>query len=362
VKGTRTLVTGLVLVLLVATGGYIGTRSADADTPIVAIGPVQAPPPGESLPVLGASSTTPARALPRTPRIRSGETSSALEIRVDGDREIFLPLESVFVLPADSVRIEVVGRGPGEVAIDAGGGTLDEVDAGRWTWKPSFESGYADLTMRDVRDDRTFLLRAWRLVPRSEIRDGRIGSYRVGRYPGTPLRGNPIYLPPPGLVEVTDANRDVRVSPRFRIGQFISKQSTSLPSYLILRTQLLLKLEVVLDALIDRGYQASAFHVMSGYRTPYYNVSVLGNVQYSRHQWGGAADVFVDEAPRNGYMDDLNGDGKIGLRDIRIITSVVDSLERELESLPIGGAGVYRANTVRGPFVHLDVRGQPARW
>lgn len=34
---------------------------------------------------------------------------------------------------------------------------------------------------------------------------------------------------------------------------------------------------------------------MSGYRTPYHNVPVLGNSAYSRHRWGGAANVFVDE-------------------------------------------------------------------
>jgi uncharacterized protein YcbK (DUF882 family) len=32
---------------------------------------------------------------------------------------------------------------------------------------------------------------------------------------------------------------------------------------------------------------------MSGYRTPYYN-GVLHDVRYSMHQFGGAADIFVD--------------------------------------------------------------------
>jgi len=28
----------------------------------------------------------------------------------------------------------------------------------------------------------------------------------------------------------------------------------------------------------------------------------------------------------------------------------------------VGGYGIYRANSVHGPFVHIDVRGTPARW
>ncbi|HKK94340.1 MAG TPA: hypothetical protein VJ925_12975 [Longimicrobiales bacterium] len=330
-------------------------------------------PPGESLTATSTSVSTPAAARPRTPDpepvgdVRNDGAGAEMVIHVEGhrdveeDRRIFLPLESVFVLPDDSVTVTVEGVASDAVDLDADG-TVDDRRTGRWIWHPSFSAGYADLSLTHGPNDREYIIRAWRLEPRATIRDGRIAGYRVGRYPTSPLGGNPIYLPPPGLVRVTDQNRDVRVSPRFRIGQFTSKQSSSFPTYLILRSQLLLKLEVLLDEMIERGYPASSFHVMSGYRTPYYNVGVLGNARYSRHQWGGAADVFVDEAPKNGYMDDLNGDGDIGLEDIRLITEVVDSLERELETYPIGGAGVYRANTVRGPFVHLDVRGTRARW
>jgi len=345
--------------LLVAS--YIGMELAEPGVPVTALGALYATPPGESLSASGASVSTPVNLQPRAPTVPGGPVGD-VEIVIDGDRELYLPLESVFMLPDDSVFVRVAGAGPGQFDMSQDDGRLEGLGGGNWVWHPSFTDGRADLTLRNRTNGSTFVLRAWRLTPRSEFEDGWIGSFRVGRYPSSPLGGNPIYLPPPGLVKVTEANRDVRVSPRFRIGQFVSKQSPNLPSYLILRTQLLLKLEVLLDALTERGYSARSFHVMSGYRTPHYNVNVLGNVQYSRHQWGGAADVFVDERPRNGYMDDLNGDGRVGLEDIRRITMIVDSLENELESFPIGGAGVYRANSVRGPFVHIDVRGQRARW
>jgi uncharacterized protein YcbK (DUF882 family) len=164
-------------------------------------------------------------------------------------------------------------------------------------------------------------------------------------------------------VEVTGANADVRVSPHFQLLHFPAKQPGGYPKYLVLRPALLKKMEWVLEAMVDRGYPVQSFYVMSGYRTPYYNVQILGNSRYSRHQWGGAADVFVDERPKNGMMDDLDGDGSVTLEDARMIHGVVDSLELEMGStFPVGGLGLYAANSVRGPFVHLDVRGRPARW
>ena len=53
--------------------------------------------------------------------------------------------------------------------------------------------------------------------------------------------------------------------------------------------------------------------VMSGFRTPRYNHSggnTAGRANLSRHMYGDAADVFVDN-DRNGSMDDINGDGRV---------------------------------------------------
>ena len=60
-----------------------------------------------------------------------------------------------------------------------------------------------------------------------------------------------------------------------------------------LRPRLLLKLEMMLEKVNAAGYRCDTFQVMSGYRTPHYNMAI-GNVKYSRHVWGGAADIFVD--------------------------------------------------------------------
>jgi len=101
---------------------------------------------------------------------------------------------------------------------------------------------------------------------------------------------------------------------------------------------------------------------MSGYRTPYYN-QLIGNVRYSRHLWGDAADIFIDEDPRDDTMDDLNGDCKIDYRDAKILFDIAEELfsDPQLSHFQ-GGLGWYKTSSAHGPFVHVDVRGWRARW
>lgn len=191
---------------------------------------------------------------------------------------------------------------------------------------------------------------------------GILRGYRIGHYPDKPLRGQEIYLPPRGFVEVTAKNFDTKVSPNFRVGQFLSKQQGGYPKFLVLRPELLLKLETILAQLNRQGRSTRGLVIMSGYRTPYYNRSI-GNVQYSRHVWGGAADIYIDQAPQDGRMDDLNRDGRVDREDARWFADFVDRLSTKgLFEKRIGGIGVYGANAAHGPFIHVDVRGNRARW
>jgi uncharacterized protein YcbK (DUF882 family) len=109
------------------------------------------------------------------------------------------------------------------------------------------------------------------------------------------------------------------------------------------------------------GYRATTFHVISGYRTPAYNRS-LGNVQYSLHQWGAAADIFIDENG-DGRMDDLNRDGRSDIRDAEVLYRLIDDAAARPEGQGlIGGVGKYPSTASHGPFVHVDVRNRRARW
>src|SRR5205085_11688976 len=103
--------------------------------------------------------------------------------------------------------------------------------------------------------------------------------------------------------------------------------------------------------------------VMSGFRTPRYNVAggnTGGRASLSRHMYGDAADVFVDN-DGNGRSDDLNGDGTVDVRDAEVVGRAAEAVEKKYPSL-VGGVGVYKACCGHGPFTHIDTRGYRARW
>jgi hypothetical protein len=194
---------------------------------------------------------------------------------------------------------------------------------------------------------------------------GRIGSYRIGTFPGE--RGAPrtgSYRNPDGFLEVTADNQDTPISEHFRLRDFLTHdQARVWPKYLVLREPLVDKLELVLAELRARGVAAAQLRVMSGFRTPQYNaqgVGAGGRVQDSRHQYGDAADVYVTNGARD-WMTDLNGDGRVDVRDARVLASAAEQVEAAHPEL-VGGVGVYQATSAHGPFVHIDVRGQRARW
>jgi uncharacterized protein YcbK (DUF882 family) len=135
------------------------------------------------------------------------------------------------------------------------------------------------------------------------------------------------------------------------------------PKYLVLRAPLVDKLELVISQLEARGTPVRHMSVMSGFRTPQYNARAgerSGRSKISRHMYGDAADVFVDN-DGDGRMDDLNRDGRIDYRDAKVILDAVEQVERMHGDL-VGGVGVYRATRAHGPFAHVDVRGDRARW
>lgn len=201
--------------------------------------------------------------------------------------------------------------------------------------------------------------------PFSDKVRGRIGRYRIGFFPSeTRAARSPAYRNPEGFLEVTAANQETPISEHFRLGDFLTKdQGTVWPKYLVLREPLIDKLELVLDELRATGVPVSRLRVMSGFRTPQYNaqgVGAGGRASDSRHQYGDAADVYVVNGDRD-WMSDLNGDGRVDTHDAKVLAEAAERVERAHPDL-VGGIGIYRANAVHGPFVHIDVRGTRARW
>lgn len=200
-------------------------------------------------------------------------------------------------------------------------------------------------------------------TPFSAKVNGRIGQYVIGFWPGERRRVTSVaYQNPKGFIEVTRENQGTHVSEHFQLRDFLTKgQGGVWPKYLVLREELVDKLELVIADLNSRGIVVRHMSVMSGFRTPQYNgPGGDGRSGLSRHMYGDAADVFVDN-DRNGRMDDLNRDGSVDHRDARVILDAVERVERAHPDLS-GGVGVYRANSAHGPFAHVDVRGWRARW
>lgn len=204
------------------------------------------------------------------------------------------------------------------------------------------------------------------LVPSSEKRQGRIGSYMLGSWPweegGTPR--SQAYAPPRGFIKVTPENRDTYVSEHFQLKDFLTKDQPNVwPKYLLLEPKTLDKLELIIQDLKEQGYDVRHVTIMSGFRTPRYNHSggnTEGRANLSRHMYGDAADFFVDN-DQDGWTDDINGDGKVDLKDAEIMAAAAERVERKYPAL-VGGIGIYKACCGHGPFVHVDVRGIRARW
>jgi len=219
-------------------------------------------------------------------------------------------------------------------------------------------SGYAHVRIggRDV------TLTLVNLVPYSNVQSGFLEGYRMGEYRLLPLKGMASYERPKGFMRLNNTNRDLWVSDHYRMRDFQCKLDGD-SKFLILRTEALLKLEVLQHELeTKKGVHFDKFTIMSGYRTPFYN-SLIGNeTSYSRHLYGDAMDVYID-MDHNGTMDDVNGDGRIDKNDAKFLLSVAETIDNSKEwGWLKGGAGVYNANHAHGPFLHMDARGYVARW
>jgi hypothetical protein len=204
-------------------------------------------------------------------------------------------------------------------------------------------------------------INAFVMVPATAVRHGYLNGYRIGQYPSRPFRGRADYRPPAGFVEVTPENQDLYLTPHLQLGQFVAKQGGGFPRYVVIDERLLVKLELLLDRVHQAGYDVRRFRVLSGYRTPHYNRAIGNVTTYSRHVYGAAADIYIDDHPADGRMDDLNGDGRSDVRDALVLSDLV---KRGFAATPdlLGGVSEYPSTAAHGPFVHVDVRGYDARW
>ena len=270
---------------------------------------------------------------------------------------------AVVVMPGAAVVFNAIGGPVGDYDAATGAGTLVQQGIHQWRWTAPDRPGTYLVTFEGPGKKDGIAVHAFVMVPATEVKGGLLNGYRIGDYQATPLKGNPLYLPPRGFVEVTKENQDTKLSPHFTLKQFLCKEDTTkgFPKYVLFKERLPLKLEAVLERVNAMGFTVDKLHVMSAFRTPFYN-HAIGDVKYSMHQWGSAADVYIDLRKKD-RMADLNRDGQVDIQDSKFL---YDEIERMLATRDLarfqGGMGYYPANSAHPPFVHVDVRGTAARW
>lgn len=284
--------------------------------------------------------------------------AAGFAVRVDSLAIPYDPF-AVFALPGDTLAVEALYVG-GEAEAGADAGVLERTGPRAWRWTAPADPGLSRLRVTSA-EGETITLNAFTLVPFDHRTDA-IDHYAIGDYQDEPLDGDPAYAEPPGFVRVTPELAGVAVSPHFTLGEFLAKQPSAWPKYLLLDPELVLKLERLLSAVNAAGVEAPSLTVMSGYRTPAYNASIGNETVYSRHLYGDAADVFVD-VDGDGRMDDVDGDGEETQADADWLAALAEGVERLPWAAPlVGGIGIYGPAPHRGPFVHVDTRGEPVRW
>lgn len=203
-------------------------------------------------------------------------------------------------------------------------------------------------------------------VPMSQKHGARMGQYLLGTWPFEGGRkARPGYETPSGAIRVDSDDVDIPISEHFTLGEFLTKgQNDVWPKYVVIQARNLDKLELTIQELEKMGHPVEHVGVISGFRTPNYNANggdPSGRGALSRHMYGDAADVYIDN-DRSGCMDDLNGDGRVDKDDARVLAEAANRVEQQHPNL-VGGIGTYAPNPgSHCGFVHIDSRGYRARW
>ncbi len=347
----RTLLASVLLLVALFAAGVWGLRRVMPDADVLPL------PPDAASDLFDAQPPTLAERVADSTDFEDGVSAFAVEV---GEWTIPYRVFGLFVAPGDTLGIRPlsVTQPGGAWHVSAQSGALAQTGDDVWTWTAPTDPGPYPIRVADTSTGEFVTLHAFVGVPFDHSTDA-LDGYRIGAYAD---HDGPVNQKPPLFVRLTPDVADVAVSPHFTVGQFVAKQVSDYPKYLVMSTRLLLKLEGLLQAANEAGISARTFTVMSGYRTPHYNRSIGNTTTLSRHLFGDGADIFIDD-DGDGQMDDLDGDGQITEADARVLASLVEAQSDADWYQPfIGGLGIYGPAPHRGPFIHVDTRGTAVRW
>ena len=202
-------------------------------------------------------------------------------------------------------------------------------------------------------DDRDIQL----IIKDAKSHKGKVNHYEIGKYPKA-MRGLKSYEAPKHFLTIKDKKANIKLSTHFYARDFLCKQPSKYPKYLVVQSSLINLLEKMIQEAKLEGVNIKKFVIMSGYRTPTYNRRI-GSSKHSRHMYGDASDIYVDDN-HDGFFDDLDGDGKITNKDTKWLADLANRVQRKYNIK--GGVGIYKRTSTHPRFVHVDTRGYYARW
>jgi hypothetical protein len=284
-----------------------------------------------------------------------------LKLTVDNQQPVALSRYFTTVLLGKTLNLKVEYTDINNIVITSDYGKLEIKGEGRWKYTAPQKSGNYSVTIKDQISNKEIVLIIFVLTPISEKKGEYLNNYRIGNYPKEGYKGKRNYSRPKGFIAVTESNKELFITPHFQLKQFLCRQSSDWPKYILLNPVLLVKLVQLIDGLASNGVKAKTLFIMSGYRTPYSN-KAIGNVKFSRHIYGDAADVYIDEN-LDGVIDDLDNNNFSNMLDAMVLHEVLCEIEKDPENEHlIGGIGKYNKNSAHTYFIHVDTRGYKARW
>jgi hypothetical protein len=289
----------------------------------------------------------------------SAERSSAVPLEIDGvvvEWELF----SLFVLPGDVINVKSLNNKSISTDINSDTLPITNDEKNSWLIKSPEKAGRYQFEVAASDESIKTVINVFVLVPYGQMIDGTLEGYRIGEYPKKAHRGLESYQRPKGFVRVDEQDLDTFVSPHFKLRQFICKQASGYPKFVVLQSSTLSMLEDFLQYVNDSGFKIDTFGVISAYRTPFYN-RLIGNVANSRHVYGDSMDLFIDR-DGDGRLDDLDGNNLRNSEDVKLLYQLAVEFQEKSKGLYVGGVGKYRPKSSHGGFVHMDNRGYSARW
>jgi len=204
----------------------------------------------------------------------------------------------------------------------------------------------------------------------------KVGGSIIGTYPNPRTARSwrvrmhaRFFKPPRYWMRITAGNQQQQLAPHVQMGQmvgFITEKDKTRPkrrhsSWFPPNRELVYSLELLTRELLRKKVKVSRLAVNSAFRAPFYNRRIGGS-SYSRHIYGDAADVMVDE-DGDEVCDDITGDGRADHRDGLVIGQAIRKLQLSGAIRP-GGIGVYGfigKDSARS-YSHFDCRGYVTRW